>query len=82
MIKQRESPTVPIFYPYSKYFNKKDKVFKSPPLSLIKVERNILIGRYKDRPWRFIKDVHICFEFIQNNYTNKAKAFKSANEVS
>jgi hypothetical protein len=37
---------------------------------------------YKIRPWSFIRDVNHSLDFITSLHTNKAKAYKAAEEVS
>jgi Domain of Unknown Function (DUF902) len=72
IFKRREITTMPIFYPNPKYF--KEGSGESMP-SLVKVEKNLFLGKYLTRPWSFIRDVNKSFEFIKEQHSKKTKIF-------
>ena len=72
IFKRQEKNTLPI------YFRKNLK--QSEP-SLLKVEKNLFLGKYKNQNWLFIRDVNKSFEFIKNKHKKNTKSYRIANEV-
>ena len=77
IFKRREQETVPIYYPNPKYL--KNNAGGIP--ILVKVEKNLFSGKYKNRHWTFIRDVNEAFDFIKSQHTKNAKAHQIVCEV-
>lgn len=79
IFKRREKETMPIYYPNLR--NLKNAGRKTQEPTLVRVEKNLFSGKYKNRNWKFIKDVNEAFEFIKSQFTKKSRAHQIANEV-
>lgn len=73
---------MPIFYPNPKYFGSHKKGVTAENIqSLVKIEANLLRGKYTTRPWNFIRDVNEAFDFIKSQHTKKTIVFGKVCEV-
>ena len=72
IFKRREKDTLPIHY--------RKNVSRSEP-SLLKVEKDLFLGKYKNRNWSFIRDVNKFFDFIKSQHAKKSKSHRIASEV-
>lgn len=71
-----------IFYPNAKYLcRKQDDATVNHAASLLKVEMNLLHGKYATHLWKFIKDVNEAFDYIKSRHTKKTKVFGVVTEV-